>query len=235
MIISIESAGVEIQIEDDKDIVLPAAGMLDKHGSIFEVAELTDAWVSADYHFGKWLRKEGEEAEKLKAEEEKIIELHNARVGNDDIFLFLGDISESEFGDEFRPEAMKYVIEQVQKLNGRKILLTGNNDTCDNAFYKKCGFEEIFRRDRIVTDKHVFSHFPVNMRDSTRINIHGHLHYSGKYLECNTENHIDVYWKAYNGPIRISSITKDLVDNYVKNVAKLELINPECKNTDIVL
>lgn len=234
MIISIESSGLQIQIEDDKNITLPAAGMQAKHGSIFEIAEASDAWVSADYHFGKWLRKEGEEAEKLKAEEEKIIELHNAKVGKDDIFLFLGDIAESEFGDEFRPDAMDYVVKQVQRLNGRKILLTGNNDTCDNAFYKKCGFEDIFRRDRIVTDKHVFSHFPVNMRDGTRINIHGHLHYSGKYLECNTENHIDVYWKAYNGPIRISSITKDLVDNYVKNVAKLEIINPD-KNIDTVL
>ena len=62
MIISIESSGLQIQIEDDKNITLPAAGMQAKHGSIFEVAEASDAWVSADYHFGKWLRKEGEEA-----------------------------------------------------------------------------------------------------------------------------------------------------------------------------
>ena len=103
---------------------------------------------------------------------------------------------------------MDYVVKQVQRLNGRKILLTGNNDTCDNAFYKKCGFEDIFRRDRIVTDKHVFSHFPVNMRDSTRINQHGHIHGSFVYYECDPENHIDAYWKLWNGPMRISELDK---------------------------
>ena len=206
--ISIESAGIEIQIEDDKNITLPAAGMQSKHGSIFETAELSDAWVSADYHFGKWLRKEGEEAEKFKADEEEIIRLHNSKVKPDDIFLFLGDIAESEFGDEYCPEAMEYVIQQVNKLNGRKILLTGNNDTCDNAFYKKCGFEDIFRRDRIITDKYVYSHFPTNMMDNSRINIHGHIHGTGTYFNCKPENHIDCYWKLWNGPIKISELKK---------------------------
>lgn len=207
-VISIESSGIQIEIEDDKNKTLPTPGMQDKHGNIFQIGENLDAWVSADYHFGKWMRKEGEEAEKLKAEEERIIELHNARVGKDDLFLFLGDISESEFGDEYRPEALEYAMKQIQRLNGRKILLTGNNDTCDNAYYKRCGFEEIFRRDRVITDKYVFSHFPVNMMNNDRINVHGHIHGSYVYWECNPENHIDAYWKLWDGPKRISELAQ---------------------------
>lgn len=230
--ISIESSNLNITIEDDKDKMTPTPGMLDKHGSIFEVAEQSDAWVSADYHFGKYLRKEGEEAERLKAEEEKIIELHNAKVGKDDLFLFLGDISESEFGDEYRPEAMEYVIKQVSRLNGRKILLTGNNDTCDNAFYKKCGFEDIFRRDKISTDSVIYSHFPTNLMNGDKINIHGHIHGSYNYFECNPENHIDCYWKLWNGPVRISELKKLYADGKYKG--HLE-VSTKSEDNDITL
>lgn len=212
MLISIESAGMQINIEDDKNSTPTPAITPAKYGSIFEVGVAQDAWCSADYHFGKWMRKEGKEAEALKLDEEQIIALHNSKVAPDDIFLFLGDIQESEFGDEYKSTALEYVKEQVKKLNGKKILLTGNNDTCSNGFYKECGFIEIFRRDRIITDDYIFSHFPVNMMDGRRINIHGHIHGSFNYFECNPENHIDAYWKLWDGPKRISELVQLLRD-----------------------
>ena len=154
--ISLEN-GTVISIESDS----PSFNIdkTDKYGKIFEVGESVDAWVSADYHFGRFMRKEGEEAEQLKKEEEQLIEIHNSKVSKDDLFLFLGDISESEFGDEARTNAMAHVINQCKRLNGRKVIIIGNNDTCDDRFYKECGFELVFRRDRIITPKHIFSHF----------------------------------------------------------------------------
>ena len=225
------SSPMSILIDDDKVIQTPGA-MLKKHGSIFEIAEINDAWVSADYHFGKWMRKEGNELTSCKEDEERLIELHNSRVSKDDLFLFLGDIQESEFGDERKADSLEYVKQQVQRLNGKKIMVVGNNDTCDNVFYKECGFEEIFRRDRIITDKHVFSHFPVNMMGNSRINIHGHIHGTGNYFECNPENHIDCYWKLWNGPLHISELDQLLYDG--KYSGHLE-ISTKPEGNDITL
>ena len=229
--ISLEN-GTVISIESDEPSTKFNIDTKDKYGKIFEVGEAIDAWVSADYHFGKFLRKEGEEKDALKLEEEKIIELHNSKVKKDDLFLFLGDISESEFGDEARTEALTHVMNQIKRLNGRKIILPGNNDTCDDLFYKNCGFELIFRRDRIITSKHVFSHFPVNMRDNSRINIHGHIHGSFKYFECDPENHVDCYWKLWNGPLRISELDELVTSGKYKG--ELE-VSTKSEGNDITL
>lgn len=229
--ISLEN-GTVISVESDKLAPSFNIDSKDKYGKIFEVGESIDAWVSADYHFGRFMRKEGIEKDNLKKQEEKIITLHNSRVGKDDLFLFLGDISESEFGDEARTNALSHVIKQCKRLNGRKIIFIGNNDTCDDKFYRECGFEAIFRRDKIVTDKHVFSHFPVNLMNNSKINIHGHIHGSHVYWECKPENHVDCYWDLWNGPLRISELDKLVTSGKYKG--ELE-VSTKSEGNDITL
>lgn len=113
-----------------------------------------------------------------------MIERHNAVVSNDDIALFVGDLSAGLRGrqDHFQ--------QLLTLLNGKKILVRGNHDHQPDEFYKEAGFLDVV--DYFKIPPYFINHYPcylskwtnpiekammenVNQQGYHTI-IHGHVH-----------------------------------------------------------
>ncbi len=181
--------------------------------SIFNKIEELNPFVSSDYHIFKEYRKDITDINqrKLREKESKeIIDIHNSKVGKNDLFLFLGDITEEEYGKEKEYSSiLEFLKSKIKLLNGKKYIILGNNDSFNDSFYKDCGFLGIIRESYIETDKYLFSHYPIAIPDYlNKINIHGHIHGSKNYWGMKYENHLDSYYKLWNGPIRFNALLK---------------------------
>ena len=187
------------------DYVMPKADKsfhtLNPKSYAFRIEKI-NPWISADYHLLKELTKGDTTCERS----EEIIKMHNKYVKPKDVFLFLGDISESEIFDQNNQKYISKLIEMCNRLNGIKIMIKGNNDTGRNEIYKKCGFVEIYD-DPILLDKHVFSHGPIITYNNV-INVHGHIHGSKNYWGVDPKDHIDVYYGIYGRPMKLSELDK---------------------------
>lgn len=187
------------------DYVMPKADKsfhtLNPKSYAFRIEKI-NPWISADYHLLKELTKGDTTCERS----EEIIKMHNKYVKPKDVFLFLGDLSESEIFDQNNQKYISKLIEMCNRLNGIKIMIKGNNDTGRNEIYKKCGFVEIYD-DPILLDKHVFSHGPIITYNNV-INVHGHIHGSKNYWGVDPKDHIDVYYGIYGRPMKLSELDK---------------------------
>ena len=157
-------------------------------------------WVSSDYHLLKDLVKGTNDLSVT----ENIIAMHNKFVKPNDLFLFLGDISESEIFTQKNKAYIQKLIEVCKRLNGIKIMLKGNNDTGPNEIYKACGFVEVYD-DPILLSKCVFSHGPI-ITDKGIINVHGHIHGNKNYWDIDYHDHVDVFYGLYGQPMRLNDL-----------------------------
>lgn len=179
---------------------------MDKTRPIIEQLDQLDPWMSADYHSYKELKNGNTDVSRT----EDIIAMHNKYVKPGDYFVFLGDICESEFFDQDKTKILEYVKKCFNRLNGIKVLITGNNDTAkDDSFYKELGFVEIYK-DMVETEDYVISHKPIPNKG--KLNIHGHIHGSKEYWGMDAANHIDAYFGLYGQPVKLSF----LKDYYAK-------------------
>ena len=198
---------------------------------IFTYGTKIDPWISSDYHLLKELLHGGSKDNTERTE--KIIEMHNKLVKPDDEFLFLGDISESEFFDN-KQYVNSWIFDKLKncckRLNGRKILLIGNNDTGSDEFYKECGFKEIYH-DPIITDKFIFSHGPINTI-SNKLNIHGHIHGNKHYWNIDFHNHIDAYYGLWGSPVKLSYLTKKQIQSFYYNGCTID--KSECEDPELL-
>jgi calcineurin-like phosphoesterase family protein len=100
-----------------------------------------------------------------------IIAEWNASVSPNDIVIDLGDYI---CGGSF--EQVKEITDQ---LNGTKILITGNHDRKGKAWFKRVGFDHVFKN-KVVMGMYCFSHRPMNAQwmidNDIRYNMHGHTH-----------------------------------------------------------
>jgi calcineurin-like phosphoesterase family protein len=177
---------------------------------IIKILNEEDPFLSADYHLLKEklvvddARKEKQEGSRT----EKIIKLHNARVKKSDYCFILGDIQEGELREG---NDLLELAEAIKRLNGKKILICGNNDTQRWDFYVKAGFVFV-SRSPITTEKYILSHEPIDILPmgvrSDYINIHGHTHQFRNMYNVDAGNHINVYWDDFNGPKRLSEYLK---------------------------
>lgn len=181
-----------------------------KSSRIIDQIENIDPWISTDYHLlEEYLKGSSNDTERS----EEIIRMHNKYVKENDYFVFLGDISEQEFFDESRPEYLEYrkkLYEMCKRLNGKKIIITGNNDTGTDNYYKKLGFIEVIR-EPVLLGRHVLSHEPIKT-DKGILNIHGHIHGSKEYWNIDYKDHIDAYYGIYGHPVKLSYL-----DNYYES------------------
>jgi calcineurin-like phosphoesterase family protein len=92
--------------------------------------------------------------------------MHNAVVRPKDKVYFLGDVTMHKSARS---------LDILAKLNGEKILIKGNHDTCKIAAYMQ-HFKDI--RAVHSVDKIVLTHVPVHPESLSRWrgNVHGHLH-----------------------------------------------------------
>lgn len=169
---------------------------------IASLIEKKDPWISSDYHL---LREMIINGGKDFSMTESIIKMHNSVVKANDIFFFLGDLSESEYDNGISEQLKEKLLNVCKSLNGKKVMITGNNDTLPDSFYKECGFLEIYRSP-IFTEHHLFSHGPVPTCGI--LNVHGHIHGTKSYWGMDYYNHFDVYHGLWGGPIKLSYIDK---------------------------
>lgn len=150
--------------------------------------------VGTDFHFVGYNDDKTKIIIKPKSYIDKVIEKQNELVGNDGIFIFLGDLFYKSFTNEYDipAEMKKEAIEAAKRLKGKyKILIRGNHDKLPDEFYiKECGFTHVCAS--LTYGNILFTHQPEIVKDPM-INVHGHLHGVGLYVEGKPQNYMDVY------------------------------------------
>lgn len=150
--------------------------------------------VGTDFHFVGYDDEQQDIILKPDSYIENIIKKQNELVGNDGVFIFLGDLLYKGFHSEFEIPAnmKKKVIPMIKKFKGKyKILVRGNHDNLPDEFYiETLGFTHVCAS--LTYGNIVFTHQPEIVNDP-KINIHGHIHGSGTYVEKNPTRYADVY------------------------------------------
>lgn len=197
--------------------------------SLISNIEKINPYISSDYHLLREILK-GDRNDLSRSE--GIIEMHNKIVKPNDVFLFLGDLSEEEFYEAGSDAIKQKLIDMCKRMNGRKIMIYGNNDTTDIDFYhRKCGFIEVYKNP-ILTKKHGFSHGPIDTGDV--MNVHGHIHGSKQYWGIDYHNHIDVYYGVWGQPVKLSYLDNKQIQQFYYNgcIAKTpDFVDPEVIKT----
>ena len=139
----------------------------------------------------------------------KLINNWNNKVKEDDVVIVLGDLSLYD---------LNTTKDIVSRLNGCKILVTGNHDKYSREEYIQCGFLDVFKDDFIIENKDddilpsvlELSHKPQDTEHFDIFNIHGHIHdepLEKQYPKLNKENHFCVSVEMTNyEPISIEEI-----------------------------
>lgn len=114
---------------------------------------------------------------------------------NDDILIYLGDISHRDC----TPEMNKKTQEFLKSCDCTKLLIIGNHDILSKNYYKKCGFSYIDKE--LKLDNIIFSHKPIDINkyrlEGIKYNIHGHLHGNKEYYQVDPKGHFDVFTKQH--------------------------------------
>lgn len=134
-----------------------------------------NTWFCSDHHFGhanivKFKDNEGNiirSFENVEEHDEYIIEQHNKLVSPHDRVYFMGDVA-----------IAKKNIQNVGRMNGKKVLLKGNHDIFKLNDYTPY-FEDIRAYKMYPTHGIIVSHIPVHLSDHNnrfKWNLHGHTH-----------------------------------------------------------
>ena len=123
----------------------------------------------SDTHFGQTgiIARCGRPFLNIEDMDSKLIYNWNATVKPDDVVYFLGDLS------SYRVNKTREIC---RALNGRKILVMGNNDIFSISSYIDIGFERVNKYFCILEDKWLLSHRPIKSEDKEQYNIFGHMH-----------------------------------------------------------
>lgn len=127
----------------------------------------------SDPHFGhsNILKFERNEFKSIEEHDAFIVASINKVVTKFDTLYLLGDIGE---------------LENVTKLNGKKILIMGNHDKLAKYKYEEV-FDEVYDTPIYLSKRIVLSHIPIPTPPGV-LNVHGHLH--GSIL--NSDNHMNL-------------------------------------------
>ena len=121
---------------------------------------------------------------------QEIVTWCRQNIKDDDIFMYLGDISYRWIDEKGEEESMKIMA----SLPGIKVLIAGNHDRMlGDDYLHGCGFKYIF--DEYTWKNLVFTHRPINMSlyPDDYWNIHGHIHKWKKYNTTDGKKNINVY------------------------------------------
>ena len=130
-------------------------------------------FLVADLHFGhkNIIKYESRPFCNVEEMNNRLIELWNSSVENDDLVYVLGDFTLSR--------RMDFIKELVTQLNGRKILVMGNHDTRKPKDYIEAGFEVATRKPLMVEPGVILMHEPFDdpsLIASNYIYFFGHVH-----------------------------------------------------------
>lgn len=180
-----------------------------------EILNKTDhkkIYLTSDWHFFKNRYKH--EANYVNTQ--KILTWCRQNIKDDDVFMYLGDISFRYANDEDKKESARL----MSSIPGIKVLILGNHDIiCGEDYFVSCGFQYVYQQ--FEWNKYVFTHRPINMElySEDKWNIHGHIHNIRSYYTTDGKRNVNVYPMWFNNkPVTLDYIEhnfdKLIKDNY---------------------
>lgn len=174
-------------------------------------------FVTSDQHFGhkNIIRLADRPFTSVESMDEFMIKQWNSVVSPQDVVFVVGD---------FCHKNKKPIGYYLERLNGTKILITGNHDKCDAVLFQ---FDAVYRavfETRIRKRDIVFSHYPMaswNGMYRNSLLFYGHVHKNSQDFEfVKLPNALCVNVEFHNyQPIEISKIKmKDFAQEVLKNV-----------------
>ena len=147
---------------------------------------------------------------------QEIVTWCRQNIKDDDIFMYLGDISYRWIDKKGEEESMNIMA----SLPGIKVLIAGNHDRMlGDDYLRGCGFKYIF--DEYTWNNLIFTHRPINMSlyPDDYWNIHGHIHKWKGYNTTDGKKNINVYPYWFdNKPVTLDYLLKHkeklVKDNY---------------------
>ena len=183
-------------------------GMPNENNDSIDVHELLDTvdpkriFLTSDWHFFKNHYKK--EANYVNTRE--ILTWCRQNIKQDDIFMYLGDISFRYANEEDQKESQRL----LSSIPGYKILILGNHDMMlGQDYFTKCGFNYVY--ERLDHNSIIYTHKPENIdiMPEEYINIHGHMHKWKEYNTCDGSRNINVYPFFFNNkPVTLDYLLK---------------------------
>ena len=179
--------------EDSNDLDLPST-VIDPSKSIIEILDSVNPkniYITSDWH----IFKNHYTKEKNHVNTSGIISWCKDNIKDDNVFLYLGDMSYRWINDKDKEEVKKI----FKSLPGIKILVIGNHDEfSDGGDYEDYGFKYAVKD--IYYKNIIFSHRPIDMSDKPgMLNIHGHKHHKDtEYHSMDGDANINVYPSFHN-------------------------------------
>lgn len=140
---------------------------------------MAKTWVLSDHHFShkKIIDFESRPFDSVEDMNAFMVQAHNELVSEDDTVYFLGDFSFKQ----------KLAAEQINALNGKKVLITGNHDDLRNKAFVD-SFDEVhsYLKRKLFGHDVVMFHYPIAEWDKMHygsIHLHGHVHGKSMCIE----------------------------------------------------
>ena len=198
--------------EPNDELDLPS-GVEDSDKSIVEILDSVDPkhiYLTSDWH----ITKNRHTKERNPVNTSEIVSWCKEHIKDNDIFMYLGDMSYRWANEEDKEEVKKI----FKSLPGIKILIIGNHDEfSDGGNYEEYGFKYAVKELRYKNI--IFSHRPVDMCDKPGMwNCHGHKHKDDTdYHMMDGEANVNVYPSFHNNkPITLDQAIKHK-DYYMRN------------------
>lgn len=197
------------ELNTDDDLVMPAE-QTKEYPEIHELLDNTNhknIYLTSDWHFFKNHYKK--EANYVNTQ--KILTWCRQNIKQDDVFIYLGDISFRYANEEDQKESQRLLA----SIPGYKVLILGNHDMMlGQDYFTGCGFHYVY--ERLDHNNIIFTHKPIPMEimPEDYINIHGHMHKWTEYNTTDGQRNINVYPYFFdNKPVTL--------DYCLKHVGKL--------------
>ena len=210
--LSIKEDAILTDEENNNDLDLPD-GVQDDATSLGELLDSVDPkhiYLSSDWHISK----NHYTHEKNAVNTSEIVSWCKEHIKDDDIFMYLGDMTYRWVNDEDKENAKKI----FKSLPGIKILIIGNHDEfSDGGNYEEYGFKYAVKE--LHYKNIIFSHRPIDMCDKPgHLNIHGHKHHKdADYHSMDGSANVNVYPSFHNNkPITLDRAIKHK-DYYMRN------------------
>ena len=210
--LSIKEDAILTDEENNNDLDLPD-GVQDDATSLVELLDSVDPkhiYLSSDWHISK----NHYTHEKNAVNTSEIVSWCKEHIKDDDIFMYLGDMTYRWANDEDKENAKKI----FKSLPGIKILIIGNHDEfSDGGNYEEYGFKYAVKE--LHYKNIIFSHRPIDMCDKPGyLNIHGHKHHKDTdYHSMDGSANVNVYPSFHNNkPITLDRAIKHK-DYYMRN------------------
>lgn len=180
--------------ESADNLLLPGEDHEEEITDIHTLLDNTDPkriWLSSDWHLFQTRYKK----ERNYVNTQEIVTWCRQNIKDDDIFLYLGDVSYRFVNDEDAKKAQ----EIMASIPGIKVIILGNHDIEVGDYNDGCGFKYVFRGE-LKWKNIIFTHRPINMDlyPDDYWNIHGHMHKWSEYNTTDGKKNINVYPSYYN-------------------------------------